>query len=114
MTVHQQDYKPDEVVSSERIATRIHSWLLIMCLGYPVVLVGLLLISPMLALDFVATGICQLIGTLFPVALMLILINMRKEDSVPISWVLIIAPAVWIAAISWFYWWFMMGLATSF
>ncbi len=111
--MHQQEHEP-EATNTERLADRVHSWLLIMCLGYPVVLVGMLLINPMLALHFVATGICQLIGTIFPVALILILINMKKEDSVPISWILIIAPAVWIAALSWFYWWFIMGLATSF
>jgi hypothetical protein len=43
MTTHQPDHEPLEAILIERIANRLHSWLLMMCLACPALVVMLAL-----------------------------------------------------------------------
>lgn len=113
MTEHQRDRETDEVVSRERISTRLHSWLLMMCLGYPAALLLMFLFGPWLAVDNVFSGLCLFIGTVYPIAMVIVLACFRQQGKVPISWILVIGPAVWIAGLSWLYLWLVAEMVAS-
>jgi hypothetical protein len=113
MTEHQQDREPVEAISDERIATRLHSWLLMMCLGYPVALLLMFLFGPWLAVEYVFSGLCLFVGTVYPIAMILILAYFRQQGKVPILWILVIGPAVWIAGLSWLYLWLVAEMVAS-